>query len=406
MDVTKQKNYFPGIDLLKLLSIFLVLILHILGQGGVLNATKAPDENYWIAWLLEIFAYCAVNCFAMATGFLMANKKFKYRRIISLWVIVFFYTLLFLLAGNHHWEDSVTPLSWAFLTPVISSEYWYFTAYFFLFFFIPFLNKLVDILSRREYIILLLTGFLLFTGSRAFGTVNQDAFKTSGGYSAIWLIFMYLIGAGIKKHGFFTKIPAWAALLGYIGSVLATWGSQYGLYNWTINLQKDTALYLYVSKFGFKHFISYISPTIVCAGIFLMIFCLNLRLPKFLNYPLKWTAPLIFQVYIIHLHPIVWNNIIKKRFADYAALPAGEMVLSVIGMAVILLVQCMCIDIVRYWLFRLLHIDRLINFVADKITSSYNRRREKKANMACAQRADQASITENEQELISSEVKK
>ncbi len=379
---TNQKTYFPGIDVLKLFSMLLVLILHILGQGGVLNATKAPDTNYWVAWLLEIFAYCAVNCFAMATGYLMVGKKFKYRKIVPLWLTVVFYTVVFMIIGNIYWDDVVTIWDWAFVTPVISGEYWYFTAYFFLFFAIPFLNKMIDNLSRRDFAILLLSGFLLFCGSKAFGTVNSDAFKTSGGYSAIWLIYMYLLGAGIKLHGFFTKIPGWVALGGYVASVLVTWGSQYVMYDLMQTLAKESDAYIFLEKYGFKHLISYISPTIVCAGAFLMLFCLKLRVPKFLQYPLRWTAPLIFQVYIIHLHPVIWRQIMKKRFVDYALLSPGSMVLYVLGTAVILFVQCLCIDIVRYWLFKLLHIDQAVNYVANKITAASSRRRERKEQLA------------------------
>ncbi len=388
-----KKEYFPGIDLLKLISMFFILILHILGQGGVLNATKPTELNYWIAWLLEICAYCAVNCFAMATGYLMEGRKFRYRRIIPLWIIVVFYTALFLIIGKIYWEDAVSSWDWSFLLPVTSSAYWYFTAYFFLFFFIPFLNKLIENLSRRECIILLLTGFLLICGSRTIGIYNQDAFKTSGGYSALWLIYMYLLGAGIKKHKFFEKLSAIAALFGYIMSVLVTWATQYLFYYILQNIPKEASFYIALNKYGFKHFISYISPTIVCAGVFLMLFCLKLRLPKFLHYPLKWTAPLIFQVYIIHLHCVVWDKIITKRYVEFAKLPAGEMVLKVLGTALLLLLICLGIDCIRYWLFRLLHIDPLINLIADKINAAYHKRIEARKE----KKLDKASKSPNKQ---------
>ncbi len=374
-----EKSYFPGIDLLKLISIFFVLILHTLGQGGVLNATQAPHVNYWVAWLLEIFAYCAVNCFALATGYLMVGKKLKYRKIVPMWLTVFFYTLLLMIIGNAYWPDFVKGWDWAYVTPVTSAAYWYFTAYVFLFFCIPFLNKMIDNLTRRDHMILLLTGFLLIVGANAIGIVNADPFRTSSGYSAVWLIYLYLFGAGVKKHGFFTRIPAWVALVGYVGSVLVTWASQYVMYALLQNLPEGTVFYNVLNRYGFKHLISYTSPTIVCSGVFLMIFCLNVRLPKLLHKPLRWTAPHVFQVYIIHQHYVLWNKIIKNRFVDYAQMSTGNMVLSVLGTVGILFLQCLCIDIVRYWLFKLLHIDKLVNVVAEKINGCYRRRCEKKA---------------------------
>ncbi len=373
-----QKAYFPGIDLLKFISMFLVLILHILGQGGVLSALTGNQTNYWVAWFLEICAYCSVNCFAMATGYLMAGKKLKYRRIVPLWITVFFYTALFLILGSAYQESWVEASDYAFLLPVTSGAYWYFTAYFFLFFCIPFLNKLIEVLSKRQYIIMLLTVFILVAGGLTIGNTAKDIFKTSSGYSAWWLIYMYLVGAGIKKHGLFSKISASLALVGYFACCLLTLGSQRYIYDLLINNPKDSFIYSVAKNYGYLRFSSYISPTIICAGVFLMLFCLKLKLPKFIQKPLKWTAPLIFQVYIIHLHCVIWDNIMLKRFVSYAEKTPWMMVLYVLGTALAILLCCLLIDTVRYWLFKLLHIEPLIDLAADKITASYQASLEKR----------------------------
>ena len=55
------RNY--GIDLLRLVAMFMVVVLHVLGHGGILNA--ATGINYSISMLLRICAYCAVDCYAI-----------------------------------------------------------------------------------------------------------------------------------------------------------------------------------------------------------------------------------------------------------------------------------------------------------------------------------------------------
>ena len=55
--LTDRRNY--GIDLLRLVAMFMVVILHVLGQGGVLSATTG--DKHHIAWFLETAAYCAVD---------------------------------------------------------------------------------------------------------------------------------------------------------------------------------------------------------------------------------------------------------------------------------------------------------------------------------------------------------
>ena len=65
MEKIIKRNY--GIDALRLISMFMVVVLHVLGQGGVLKAAK--NGQYIISWLLEIIAYCAVNCYAIISGY-------------------------------------------------------------------------------------------------------------------------------------------------------------------------------------------------------------------------------------------------------------------------------------------------------------------------------------------------
>lgn len=50
-----------GIDLLRLVLMFMVCMLHTLGQGGILNASAEGTNAYRAYWFLEILSYCAVD---------------------------------------------------------------------------------------------------------------------------------------------------------------------------------------------------------------------------------------------------------------------------------------------------------------------------------------------------------
>lgn len=99
-------NY--GIDLLKIVAMFLVLLLHILGHGGILGKLMStPPEllsKYGMAWLIEIIAYCSVNCFALTTGYNYYGKKPHWSNLINLLFQIIFYssviTIIFLLFGK------------------------------------------------------------------------------------------------------------------------------------------------------------------------------------------------------------------------------------------------------------------------------------------------------------------
>ena len=48
-ETRKQRNY--GIDLLRMIAMLMVVILHILGKGGVLQAAPPLSIRYETAWL-------------------------------------------------------------------------------------------------------------------------------------------------------------------------------------------------------------------------------------------------------------------------------------------------------------------------------------------------------------------
>ena len=88
----KQRNF--GLDLLRMAAMFLVAVLHVLGAGGVLDSAAPLSPDYMTAWLLETAAFCAVNCYALLSGFVGLGGRFRYANLALLWCQVAFYTLL------------------------------------------------------------------------------------------------------------------------------------------------------------------------------------------------------------------------------------------------------------------------------------------------------------------------
>ena len=80
----KKRNL--GIDLLRIISMYMIVILHVLGQGGILFNLEIFSNKYNIAWILEIICFCSVNLYGFITGYVMTGSKFKYKKIINLWI--------------------------------------------------------------------------------------------------------------------------------------------------------------------------------------------------------------------------------------------------------------------------------------------------------------------------------
>ena len=366
MNSKAERNH--GIDLLKVLAMFMVVVLHVLGQGGVLGATAFLDPSHCMAWLLEIASFGAVNCFAIATGFLMVGRKIKYRRLVSMWLTVQFYNLLFFLLFHLQKIPKLTLTDVSNFFPVYSGQFWYFTAYFGLFLFIPFLNLLLEKMCKKQLFALLLTGFILF--SVLFSFLGGEPFGMSGGYSIWWLMYLYFVGAAIAKFRFLRKTPPHLAFLGYMLCVAVTFGIRMLISYLSINDFGELGKIIIANA---SPHINYNAPLMTFGAIFFVIFCLNLRIPKIIGKVLAWMQPFVFQVYIIHLHPVIWKGVILHRFTEYAKASWYILPLLVLGMALCIFVCCFLVDVVRHYLFKLLGIDRLINFTADKSKAIYNR---------------------------------
>ncbi|MBR6668219.1 MAG: acyltransferase family protein [Clostridia bacterium] len=63
----KKRN--EGIDLLRCLAMLMVVVLHVLNHGGILESSARGMPVYNAAWLLRAAGTCAVNCYALISGY-------------------------------------------------------------------------------------------------------------------------------------------------------------------------------------------------------------------------------------------------------------------------------------------------------------------------------------------------
>lgn len=196
--IKAERNY--GIDILRSVSMFMVVLLHTGGHGGLLYNVELGSARYFSVWFLEIAAYCAVDVFAMITGYVMVSGKFNGFKIIPLWLTVFFYsagvTMLFYIvpALSQIQKPSGKEIILRCI-PVCTGQYWYFTKYVGMFFFIPFVNKMLNGLDKKAHSKMCMIIIILFSIFPLFVLNKIDMFALGWGYTSIWLLCMYIIGA-------------------------------------------------------------------------------------------------------------------------------------------------------------------------------------------------------------------
>jgi len=330
----------------------MVLVLHILGQGGILETVVPLSAKYNIAWLLEIAAYCAVNCYVLITGYVSVKSTFRYSRIFILWLQVLFYTLLITIGFTIFKPGTIGTAAFInALLPVIKNQYWYFTSYFGLFFLIPFLNILVRTLDKRSFKLLVITLFTLFSIIPTITSI--DIFRIYGGYSLIWLVVLYFIGAYIKLYGLGKERKRAFYIIWYFASIGCVWLSKLILTYWGYN---GNVL------------IDYTSPFIVSSAVSLLVLFSGMnitkRIPRIL---IRFFAPAAFSVYLIHAHPLMWNRVMHLRFAGLVSFGTLAFAASVLAVAAVVFIACSLVDHLRIALFKILRVSSLAEKLEAKI---------------------------------------
>lgn len=351
--MNQERNY--GIDLLRIVAIYMVLVLHVLGQGGIIWNLSNTSQNYIVAWALELMAFCAVNCYALISGYVGIYSKFKLSNLLLLWTQVALVSIgsliVFACAGV---EIGITDLKNACL-PVSSGTYWYFTAYFCLYLLMPFLNKFI--LETDGKILGHLLVALLFLFSVMSTVFSRDMFLVNNGYSAVWLIVLYVVGGVLRKYQNKIKIKTHILICGYFGSVFLT-------------LLSKIVIEFLNERFSFELYddfilIRYNSPTMIISSVCLVLLFAKMNLTRIVK-AIKLVSPTTFGVYIIHSEPFIWTYIIGGRFANFKELMPVQFVLSVVSVAAIIFILCSVAERCRLWIFKICRVPCLCKKVEDK----------------------------------------
>jgi hypothetical protein len=70
-------------------------------------------------------------------------------------------------------------------------------------------------------------------------------------------------------------------------------------------------------------------------------------------------SPLAFSVYLIHAQPLVWSRFIQNRFVLLTDLSLIGFICGTLLVALGIYCICSAMDLVRYFLFRLLRVRKL-----------------------------------------------
>lgn len=147
--MAEKKQRDSNLELLRILCMLLIIGDHLTGQGGIADYSSLSSS----------FLFCLIGCgsrigcsvFILIGGWFLCEQPFRTRRLLSLWLSLWLYTvpvtLICALAGL---PVSLGSLRWA-LFPASTRQLWFVTDYLILLLCTPLLNRLLRGMPRAAH---------------------------------------------------------------------------------------------------------------------------------------------------------------------------------------------------------------------------------------------------------------
>ncbi len=325
-----------GLDLLRLLAMFLVTAAHL--NGSVLPAEDDGSGFYALSWLLECTAFCSVDCYALLSGYAGYRSRPKPSRAVSLWLQTAFYTVgataglaLFSTAGagREQWLDA--------LLPVTTCQYWYVTAYFGLLLLMPVLGPGIERADSGFLKLSLAAGLAVFSVLPCL--LRRDPYGFSQGYSFAWLVLLYAAGGAMRRFRAAERVSGKQMTFLFCLCILSAWG---------------------LKMAGDGRLIDHTSPAVLGAGAALTLLSAKLELPPRVQRAVAFLSPAALGVYLIHMNPLIYRYFIDGLCRSFPERGGAGALLVVLTAGAVWAV-CLAVELVRLRLFAAVGIPRLLN---------------------------------------------
>lgn len=326
-------NRQSNIELLRILSMFGVLILHAdfgaLGEPSHAELLSTPSYTISRSFI-EAFTIMAVNVFVMISGWF--GIKFRYSSLCNLLFqcAFFFFGIFGVLKITGLSDTQVTRA--VYMCLMLSENAWFVKAYIGMYLFAPVMNAFVKLTSRKQFKVFLIS---FFTFQSLYGWLSNGAPYIASGYSAFSFMGLYLLARYIKIYQ-----PRWSQLrkltdfgIYFLLSCTTAAGFTLGLY-----LDSPPIFYLMAK---------YSSILIIAAALFLL---LGFSKMSFENKAINWIAESCFAVYLFHF--IIFPEYMSPAIAHIGAEYRGIlMVVCIFALLMAFFATAITIDKLRLFVW-------------------------------------------------------
>lgn len=352
------KTRMANLELLRCAAMMMVVVLHYLGKGGLLPelAGESMGAGGTAAWLLEAFCIVAVNVYMFISGYFLCTSSFKLSRLLTLYLQLWLYSVVFGLVGALTGIVAETPVdTHYFLTllfPVNMGHYWFMTAYIFLYLLLPLVGTAVKRMTKGQLQLTAALLFLVFCISKSILPFRLE--MDAKGYDCLWYLCVFAAAAYVRRFGVPFLEKKGRGLLLYVCSCLLAFAGTLALrqvYLSTGSLGRMLGMFL-----EYNH----ILPFLGAVGLFAAF--RRLHVPEKIARAINGVAPYTLGVYLLHENlglRYTWQSWLGaeavKAAGERGFISVGILVLWTL-LAVVCVFACgVLADMVRVQLMKGLH---------------------------------------------------
>lgn len=298
----KKTGRQANMELLRMLSMMLVVVLHFLDKGGNLPAlTESTMPAYgYAAWILESLAIVSVNVYMLLSGYFLIESSFKPKRLLGLLLQVWFYSIgigLVAAAFGYLPEGSfgIHYLLTLFL-PISMNHYWFMSAYVFMYLFVPLLSAGIKQLSKKQHQLVL--GALLFAFCIIKSVVPARLEADAQGYDCIWYLCMFVTAAYIRRYGLSFFKGKGRSLFVYLAFAAAIFGVTFVLR--ALYLKTGSLGTILTGCYNYNH----ILVLAASLGVFYLFYHMQIKSERTGRLICR-VAPYTLGVYLLHEHAAI-----------------------------------------------------------------------------------------------------
>ncbi len=192
----KPKLRQSNMELLRIIAMLFIVAHHFSVHSGFDFPTDMITVNRLWVQFIEIGGKIGVNIFVLISGyFLISCQSIKTNKVIKLWLQLITYSILIFVLFT---ALGANPFSIKQLIkrclPVTYSQWWFASTYFMLYLISPYISKLLNTLSRKEY------QYLLILLTICWCIIPTFTLQVLESNSLLWFIYLYSLAGYIRLH--------------------------------------------------------------------------------------------------------------------------------------------------------------------------------------------------------------